>query len=335
MGSYLKRDGNMVRGMRGFTRLGMRILNHRRNGCRTGSIGGNLSNGAGFTLIELLVVISIIALLIALIIPVLRAAKERAQRMVCLSNLRQLTLAWIAYAEENDGKVVSGLPFGRSIQRDIGRVEVVESWVGRAFDFPENHSELVANPDKGALWRWIKDVDVYRCPRGRPGHATTYSILAAANGFPVEGTLWTGSSASTLLQPGTRVNGTVLRFTRLTDIFSPGAAQRAVFIDMGQTPAGSGFYVHYLNPKWDRSTPPPIRHGDGTTLSMADGHAEYWIWKGRETVEIPRVLVPVRNVFKELLEADYEPQTEDGLYDLQRLQKATWGRLGYPKGQLP
>jgi len=34
-------------------------------------------------------------------------------------------------------------------------------------------------------------------------------------------------------------------------------------------------------------------------------------------------------LFDELLEADYEPQTEDGLYDLQRLQRATWGRLGY------
>jgi prepilin-type N-terminal cleavage/methylation domain-containing protein/prepilin-type processing-associated H-X9-DG protein len=332
----------------------MRISHQQSTGLRPGSDGGNVSNLTafeplekripnhkkrsfltGFTLIELLVVISIIALLIALIIPSLRSARELGHRTVCLSNLKQLTLAWVAYAEENDDKTVSGLPFGRSIQRNMGRMEVVESWVGRAFDFPEGRSEMVANPDKGALWPWIKDVDIYRCPRGRPGHAATYSILAAANGFPVEGTLWTSSAASTLLKPGTRVNGTVLRFTRLTDIFSPGAAQRAVFVDMGQTPAGSGFYVNYLYPKWDRSAPPPIRHGDGTTLSMADGHTEYWKWKGRETVEIPRVLVPVRNVFKELLEVDYEPQTEDGLYDLQRLQRATWGRLGYSIKQSP
>jgi hypothetical protein len=62
---------------------------------------------------------------------------------------------------------------------------------------------------------------------------------------------------------------------------------------------------------------------------MADGHAEYWKWKGRETVEMPRNLVPSHGVFYEVLEATYEPQTEDGLYDLQRLQRATWGRLGY------
>lgn len=63
---------------------------------------------------------------------------------------------------------------------------------------------------------------------------------------------------------------------------------------------------------------------------MADGHVEYWKWKGRETTSMPRKLVPIRSLFKEVLEGDdYEPQTEDGLYDLQRLQRATWGRLGY------
>ena len=61
---------------------------------------------------------------------------------------------------------------------------------------------------------------------------------------------------------------------------------------------------------------------------MADGHAEYWKWKGRETVEMPRKLWRVRDGFMETLEENYEPQTEEGLYDLQRLQKATWGRLG-------
>lgn len=68
-------------------------------------------NPKAFTLIELLVVIAIIALLMAILIPVLRSAREQGYRVVCLSNLKQLTLAWTAYATEYDGKIVYGGPY--------------------------------------------------------------------------------------------------------------------------------------------------------------------------------------------------------------------------------
>ena len=70
--------------------------------------GSSVAHDGAFTLIELLVVIAVIALLMAILIPVMSAAREGAQRAVCLSNLRQLTLAWIAYADEHDGKLVCG-----------------------------------------------------------------------------------------------------------------------------------------------------------------------------------------------------------------------------------
>ena len=60
----------------------------------------------GFTLIELLVVISIIALLLSVILPALNKAKEAARRVVCSSNLTQLALANLTYAQENEDKVV-------------------------------------------------------------------------------------------------------------------------------------------------------------------------------------------------------------------------------------
>jgi prepilin-type N-terminal cleavage/methylation domain-containing protein len=287
-----------------------------------------------FTLIELLVVIAIIALLMAILMPVASAARERGQRVVCLSNLRQLTLAWVQYADDHDGKIVDGTAFS---WLEAGPNYRIESWLGTAFAFPESRGAVMENPDKGTLWPYIRDIDFYRCPRGWAGHAATYAIVSAANGEHVEGTYLPKYAGREYVRLGKRVGGTVLRLTRLTDIISPGAGQRAVFMDLGYTPGGQDFYVHYLHPKWYGGSPPPIHHADGVTLSMADGHAEYWKWKGRETVEMPRMLVSVRTLFREVLEGgdDYEPQTENGLYDLQRVQRATWGRLGYSVEERP
>ena len=64
-----------------------------------------MRNRKGFTLIELLVVIAIIALLMAILIPVLHRAREQGKRAVCLNNTKTLVLAWIMYAEANDGRI--------------------------------------------------------------------------------------------------------------------------------------------------------------------------------------------------------------------------------------
>jgi len=286
-------------------------------------------NHRAFTLIELLVVIAVIALLMAILIPVLRSAKEQGYRAVCLSNLRQLTLAWLAYAEEYDGKLVRGETFSMGMRTRGSRImRFAEGWVGRAFLVPESRTTLIDDPNKGALWPWIKNVDIYRCPCGWNGHALTYSTFISTNGCGAEGTNLPNTQVGGMQTLGKHVGSTILKITNLTDIISPGAGQRAVFIDMGRTPAGNDFYVYYLNPKWRVHSPPPVRHSDGTTLSMADGHAEYWKWS-RETVHIPRKMLPMRGLPTEILTDDYEPQTEEGMYDLQRLQKATWGRIGY------
>jgi prepilin-type processing-associated H-X9-DG protein len=290
-------------------------------------------NGNAYTLIELLVVIASVAVLLAILIPVTRAARERAQRAVCLSNLRNLTLAWIAYADDHDGKLVRGEPFAEA--RSLVDSRRLEGWLGHAFLRPESRSAILEDSDKGALWPYVRDIDVYHCPRSWGSYGCPYCILPAANGGPIEGTFVPDTSTSELTPTGKRIGKTVLRLTRLTDIVSPGAAERAVFVDKWSI-VGNRFIVYYLDPKWEAGSPPPIRHADGVTLSMADGHAEYWKWRGRETLSMPRVMATVRGAPTEgLPEGDYQPQTEEGFYDLQRLQRATWGRLAHPSEETP
>jgi prepilin-type N-terminal cleavage/methylation domain-containing protein/prepilin-type processing-associated H-X9-DG protein len=314
--------------MGGIAEKSERGRNRRANSHRLNQFSVPIINQDGFTLIELLVVIAIIALLLAILLPATRMARERGQRVACLSNLRHLTLAWIAYADQHDGKLVNGRAM--DVQEGGAGGRTLEGWVGPAFWFAQKRSALTSRPDKGPLWPYIRNVDMYRCPRGRAGCLLTYATVVAANGYLVEGTYATGpTSPVEMTEFGRRIGGTVLRLTRLTDIVSPGPSERAVFVDLGYMPDSTSFYAYYLYPKWYRTSPPPIHHAEGATLSMADGHAEYWKWKGRETViGLPRRAMP--GVGAESLDGgDYEPKTEDGLCDLQRIQRFTWGRLGY------
>ncbi|MBN2182961.1 MAG: prepilin-type N-terminal cleavage/methylation domain-containing protein [Sedimentisphaerales bacterium] len=312
-----------------FGRCQKRILNHSCVKSPAGPVEKSQSDRTGFTLIELLVVIAIIALLLAIFVPVLQNVREQGQRAVCLSNLRQLTTAWIVYADEHDSSLLWGISTGSS-RWSIGEPPHVHEIFRVGWATGRKGRSLT----EGTLWPYLGDIDVYRCPGGRAGHVFTYVIVAAANASDVEGTLSTETNTRPT-DPGKRIGKTVLKLTKLTDIVSPGAAQRAVFIDEGQM-SNFCFYVNYLYPMWNGISPPPIHHSDGVTLSMADGHAEYWKWKGRETVEgLPRTTTTIGDgrLFYEKTEEDYEPQTEDGLYDLQRLQRAVWGRLGYPSEQ--
>jgi prepilin-type N-terminal cleavage/methylation domain-containing protein/prepilin-type processing-associated H-X9-DG protein len=107
----------------------------------------------GFTLIEVLVVVAIIALLVAILLPSLRAARYLSQRAVCLHNLNQIGAGMVAYAMENREL----LPLCKQV-KDVGPLDWVagKNYYGLGYD------------DMSALCpRFVKDFKVWECPGAR------------------------------------------------------------------------------------------------------------------------------------------------------------------------
>jgi prepilin-type N-terminal cleavage/methylation domain-containing protein len=123
----------------------------------------------GFTLVELLVVIAIIAILAALLLPSLSSAKARAQRTVCLNNLKQLATAWTVYCGDNDGALPSCVPYHVPIATNLS------AWVlGNAQTVPQDPSYGQLDPGvvdainpacitRGTLFPYSKSPGIYRC----------------------------------------------------------------------------------------------------------------------------------------------------------------------------
>lgn len=266
-----------------------------------------MSTRRGFTLVELLVVIAIIALLMSILMPALNIAREHGRRIVCMGNLKQLSFAWVMYTDENDGDFVNGMLGQDRIQPGssppvileeawVGVVGTGSAWPKRRQIYGNTIDEGIRN---GALWEYLKEPKVYRCPAGMVGHRVNYAIVDAMNGV--------AQSKTQADQVWVNNRGDLSK-----------AHNKLLFIDIGQV-RDSSYHVYYDKGLW--GDPPPVRHSNGATFSYADAHSEYIKWKGLDTINFGR------NDKRD--DPDRSPASPEGRKDLEQIQKEVYGKLGF------
>ena len=256
-----------------------------------------------FTLIELLVVISIIALLLAILMPALTKVKDQAATSVCLSNLKQLYLLWFLYSGDYDGAMVSAHTGPTPWQNgNMGWVD----WDNGLYDdnvtvMEDRQRELVRN---GVLYPYCESENIYSCPRRLSGAVDerifrTYGIVDSMNGWNPGGT------RIGILKKASRIK-------RTTD--------RIVFLCEGYSTLSSWSIQIEDNDRWWGAFAPtygneycPSHHQKGGTFSFADGRAEKHKWQDKRTLGwIPPV--PTEDPF------------QPGSVDVRWMKKSIWGR---------
>jgi prepilin-type N-terminal cleavage/methylation domain-containing protein/prepilin-type processing-associated H-X9-DG protein len=214
----------------------------------------------GFTLIELLAVIATIAILAALLLPILSKAKVKAQRTACFSNLRQLGLAWTTYSHDNGGMLVPSYPSNPDVwvqgnmtnADEAGRIDLIQQ--GKLYDSSQN-------------------VGIYHCPADQ-GVVIDGKTVPTVRSYSMNGFMGARDPSAGPI-PVTADNY-VWFYTKDSELRQP--SQLWVLIDEDERSINDGFFV--TDPSagmWcDLPALSAHRHNFSYPLAFADGHAEVW-----------------------------------------------------------